>query len=169
MGLVHCRQKFYVDRLVMNRESVPPVAPLLNHPTLPVAPNQPRHLRSAQSGHLPHVAPYQAFAFPLLPAIFLLHQCLCHPAVNLLPVVCFTSKLLAGRQKLTNLFHSQPFSVLHSDHQLPACGLSLPSGSSCVRNTPSLQAHPALYKTLTCVSLRTMARWGMRQPPAVIR
>ena len=76
------------------------------------------------------------------------HQRPRHPVVNLLPFACFKSEFLASFQKRPDLLQAQPFSVLHADDQSPACGLPSPSGSFCVRNTPLLQAHPALYKTL---------------------
>ena len=57
----------------------------------------------------------------------------------------FTNRT-AGCQESPDLLQTQPLSILHADDQPPACGLSTPSGSSCVRNTPSLQAHAALYK-----------------------
>ena len=149
MRLVHARQQLDVGCRVPADEPVPPIAALLHHPALVVPPDQPRHLRPAQTGHLAQVLPQHSLGFARLPAVFLLHQGQRHPLVNLLPFACFKSEFFTGFQKRPDLFQAQPLSVFHADDQYPACGLTSPSGSFCVRNTACLQAHLALYKTLS--------------------
>src|ERR1035441_2190123 len=52
MRLVHARQQSDVGWRVPADKPVPPIAALLHHPALVVPPDQPRHLRPAQTGHL---------------------------------------------------------------------------------------------------------------------
>ena len=147
MRFVHRRQLFDVRWRVSAGEPVPAIAALLHHPALLIPPDQPRHLCPAQTRHLADVLPQHSLGFARLTVVFVLHQRPRHPVVNLLPFACFKSEFLASFQKRPDLLQAQPFSVLHADDQSPACGLPSPSGSFCVRNTPLLQAHPALYKT----------------------
>jgi hypothetical protein len=49
-------------------------------------------------------------------------------------------------QKGPDLLQAHQPRFHHADGQSPACPI-LPSGSSCVRNTVLLQAHPVLDKT----------------------
>src|SRR5450759_3636648 len=147
MRFVHGGQMFNVGWRVPADELVPAIAALFHHPAFVVPPDQPCHLRPAQTGHLADVLPQQPLGLARLTAVFVLHQRPRHPLINLLPFAPFKSEFLAGLQKRLDLLQAQPLSVLHADDQSPACGLPSPSGSFCVRNTPLLQAHPALYKT----------------------
>jgi len=147
MRLVHARQQLDVGWRVPADEPVPSIAALFHHPALLIPPDQPRHLCPAQTGHLAKVLTQHSLGFAPLPEVLVLYQGPRHPLVNLLPLAAFKSEFFAGLQERLHLFQAQPLSASHADDQYPACGLTPPSGSLCVRNTPCLQAHLALYKT----------------------
>ena len=142
VGLVHCGQHFDVGPRVTVRKSMPLISSWLHFAALLVAPNQARHLRPAQTGHLSQVAPHQSFALALEVAVILPAQALIHPRVQFPPVLGMKTHLSAGFHKRPHLFQAQWFSVFHADDQSPACGIP-PSGSSCMRNNSRLQAHLA--------------------------
>ena len=143
MGLVHRRQQFDVGGRVLAGKAMPPVAGGSEFSALPVVPDQPRDLRPAESGHLDQILPQQPFGGAVLAAVALLAKRVRHPGVDLGPPFAFESNLLAGVEKLLDLWQVQLAGVLHVDGQSPACPLPDPLGSSCVRNKLLVQAHLA--------------------------
>ena len=140
VGLIHRRQQFDIGTRVAIRKAMPPVSSRLHFAALLVAPNQSRHLRAAQPGHLGEVAPHQSFALASEAAVIVLHQGLVDPPVYLPSVLGLKTHLFAGLQQRPDLLQAQFLSVFHADNQSPACAI-FPSGSSCVRNKAKLQAH----------------------------
>jgi hypothetical protein len=104
MRLVHARQQLDVGCRVPADEPVPPIAALLHQPILVVPPDQPFHLRPAQTGHLAQVLSQHSLGFARLPAVLVPHQGPRHPLVNLLPFACFKSEFFTGFQKRLDLF-----------------------------------------------------------------
>ncbi len=74
VGLIHDRQQFDIGTRVAIRKSMPPISSRLHFAALLVAPNQSRHLRAAQPGHLGQITPHQSFALALEAAVIVLHQ-----------------------------------------------------------------------------------------------
>ena len=89
-------QQLHVGAGVALRKAVPPVRDGLDFSVGPVAGDQARYLRPAQTGHLPQVAPQQTPRRAALFLVLLLAQNLLHPAVNLLTIFAFEPDCFAG-------------------------------------------------------------------------
>src|SRR3984885_11949730 len=73
-----------------------------------------------------------------------------HPLIQLRAVLGLECHSITALQKYPDLLQALSSFCFHADDQLPACGSSVsPSGSSCIRNKPLLQAHLVLDKTAT--------------------
>ena len=139
---IHAHQQRHVPVVVQRRETVTPAALNPHVSILPVASDQTRDLCAAQPRHLLHIPPHQtARRTPQLVPV-LLPQAPAHPSVNLLLFLAREMYGFAGFQKSPDLVQAHSRFVAHFDRQYPAWPIPSP-GSSCMRNSPSLQAHPA--------------------------
>jgi len=120
MGLVDRSQQLDIGPRVARREAV---SAILGHPHLAtgcIAGDQPRNLRTAQSGHLLQVAPQQAASRLALTGVAVLDQHRLHPAIHLFPVLTRKAQSLAGRYQQTNLLQTQLLRFVHADFQSSA-------------------------------------------------
>jgi hypothetical protein len=106
MSLVHFGQPFDVGARGAIRKSMPPISSRLHFAALLVTPNQARHLRPAQPGHLGQVAPQQSPGCTRELAVVVLTQPAVDPGIQLLPVLGLKAHLLAGFQKRPHLLQA---------------------------------------------------------------
>jgi hypothetical protein len=100
---IQFRQQRDVLAAVLARKPPPPVRRRDHHSPGPVLPDQPRHLRQAQSGYLAQVGSHHSPPFFVLHGVLLSHQHALHPSVPLLPLLPLEGDPLAAFQELLDL------------------------------------------------------------------
>ena len=105
----------------------------------------PGGVRTTHPGHLLDVPTHQAARSLALLGALLPHQNLLHPAIDLMTVLAFKSKLLAGLNEPANRFQTQLLCFVLADVQSPAC-LTLQAHSWIGKDFPQLVMSSRLGK-----------------------